>query len=113
MSRLTEQQLSDVEQWAAFDLRSGTAESSGDQVQALINEVRERRAADIAHSAWETVTFEAEPTTRRLRVPGGWLYMVALDSRSTTVMADHPDYFHHGWHPPVFVPARDGAADVG
>lgn len=41
---LTEPQLADMEQWAAFDLGSGTAKDSGDRVQEIVDEVRALRA---------------------------------------------------------------------
>lgn len=46
--RLTDQQLTDVEMWAAFDL--GT--ESGDQVQALVDEARAARAVARPRDEW-------------------------------------------------------------
>lgn len=46
MSILTDKQLSDMEQWAHFDLGAGKSQlvdAGGDDVVALINEVRELR----------------------------------------------------------------------
>lgn len=53
-------------------------------------------------NAWEAVE-GADPLTRRLRVPGGWLYQTEHGAFVDPVEA-RPGYWMNGWHPPVFVP---------
>lgn len=53
---------------------------------------------------WESVLGGGEDSVRRMRVPGGWLYQVAL---VTTI--EHHEHGKagsviYGWQPPVFVP---------
>ena len=43
------------------------------------------------------------PTTRRLRVPGGWLYQVEHHMQIEPIEA-RPGQNCYGWHAPVFVP---------
>lgn len=87
--RLTDEQLADLDLWTPADLNDRT----GDHIQALVDEVRERRAAAGIHT-WETVYDDDATKVMRFRVPGGWLYQIA--ERTDEML----------WHPPVFVPER-------
>lgn len=89
--RLTDQQLTDVEMWAAIDLGSGTAKESGDQVQALVDEVRAARA--VAHPRDEWI--EEHGAALWWRFP-----VVEPPYSGTPLDDDFPDYVTH-WTPLV------------
>lgn len=93
--RLTDQQLTDMEMWAAFDLGSGTAAESGNQVQALVDEVRAARGVARPLDAW---TEEDGPAL-------WWKFPIEEPPYSGTPLDDNfPDYMTH-WTP-IVIPSQ-------
>lgn len=57
---------------------------------------------------WELVHDVAFDRVRRMRITDGWLYQVEMSSVMVSQAHDTPDVVVSGWHPPVFVPFKDG-----
>lgn len=64
----------------------------------------------LSGETWEEI---ASGAARRIRVPGGYLYQVAVAGSSTCSSDDEPDAStaHDGWTHPAFVPRVDADRD--
>lgn len=54
---------------------------------------------------WQMVNEKPDCRTRRMRVPRGWLYQVAIEVyKNSTPYSSHSHGFEAvGWHPPTFI----------
>lgn len=95
-----------VEDTSDLAKRAVTRAGTGDPGNEWTGDAWDRLSGE----TWEEI---AGGAARRIRVPGGYLYQVAVTGSSTCSSDDEPDAStaHEGWTHPAFVPRVDADRD--